>query len=47
MTSTITYADGWLTDENFNRASIEYFSTRAKAEQALRSLDNCTDCVNC
>ena len=37
----------WITDDNGNRASVEYFGTRAKAEAALATLLDCSDCTNC
>ena len=37
----------WLTDENGNRASIEYFGSKEAAQRALDSLRNCINCINC
>lgn len=39
--------DSWLTDENGNRASIEYFGSREAAQKALDSLVNCKNCDDC
>ncbi len=44
---TITEKDGVLIDEKNNRASIEYFGSRKKAEAALRSCSDCSDCLDC
>lgn len=37
----------WLTDENGNRCSVEYFGSREEAQAALDSLENCKNCTNC
>ena len=37
----------WLTDDNGNKCSVEYFGTREAAQAALDGLKNCNNCVNC
>ena len=37
----------WITDQNGNRASVEYFGSRALAQEALETLQDCRDCENC
>jgi hypothetical protein len=37
----------WITDDNGNKCSVEYFGTQEAAQAALDSLKNCRDCVNC
>ncbi len=37
----------WLTDDNGNRCSVDYFGSREAAQAALDSLKNCQDCINC
>ena len=31
----------WITDENGNKASVEFFGTREVAEKSLKTLTNC------
>lgn len=44
---TTTLADNWLTGENGNKASVEYFGSREAAQAALDSLVDCRNCINC
>ncbi len=37
----------WITDDNGNRASVEYWGTEEKARESLATLVNCRDCSNC
>jgi len=37
----------WITDNNGNRASAEYFGSEEKARAALATLENCHNCTNC
>ena len=37
----------WITDNNGNKCSVEYFGTEEAAREALASLKDCKDCRNC
>ena len=37
----------WITDDNGNRASIEFWGSEAAAREALSKLDRCYDCSDC
>lgn len=37
----------WITDENGNRCSVEYFGSEETARTALESLRDCRGCTNC
>ena len=37
----------WLEDSDGNKASVEYFGSVEKAQNALDSLINCANCINC
>lgn len=37
----------YVTDENGNRASIEYFGSQEAAENSLKTLKNCINCTDC
>ncbi len=47
MTAETTQGPTWITDENGNRCSVEYWGTEEKAREALASLKNCENCTNC
>ena len=42
-----TEKDGWISDENGNRASIKRWGTVAKAQESLASLSDCSACSDC
>lgn len=37
----------WISDENGNRCSVEYFGSEEAAKTALESLKNCSLCSDC
>jgi len=37
----------WITDDNGNRASVEYWGSVEAAEESLKTLVNCRNCRNC
>ena len=37
----------WITDDNGNRASIEYWGSEEAAKASLATLINCKNCENC
>lgn len=37
----------WITDDNGNRASVEYWGSKEAAEASLKTLRNCRNCINC
>lgn len=37
----------WLTDDNGNKCSVEYFGSEEAAQKALDSLVECKNCINC
>jgi hypothetical protein len=37
----------WLTDDNGNKCSVEYFGSKEAAQNALDSLKDCRNCTNC
>jgi hypothetical protein len=37
----------WISDENNNRCSVEYFGSEENAKKALATLTNCSDCSDC
>ncbi len=37
----------WITDENGNRASVEFWGSEEKARESLATLKNCSDCSDC
>ena len=40
-------AQTWISDENGNRCSVEYWGSEEKAREALASNENCSDCSDC
>lgn len=43
----IHVSDGWVSDANGNRCSVQYFGGEEAARAALVSLVNCNNCTNC
>lgn len=39
--------NGWVIDENNNRASIEYWVSEEAAMESLETLTNCSNCSDC
>ena len=37
----------WITDENGNRASVEYWGSEEAARKSLETLTRCSDCSDC
>ena len=37
----------WITDENGNRASVEYWGSEEAARKSLETLTRCSDCSGC
>src|SRR3990167_3230588 len=37
----------WVSDENGNKCSVQYFGSQEAAQKALDSLKNCKNCINC
>lgn len=47
MTAADATAPTWITDNNGNKCSVDYFGSVEAAQKALDSLKNCHDCINC
>lgn len=37
----------WISDDDGNKCSVEYFGSEAQARAALASLRGCKNCINC